>query len=413
MNKQMYQKRESIPTSRGLVYILIILLPNVLTGDVFSPIIVSMGIVVLFVSKWKVNKKYFKNVKPLLGIFVIGIIGIIDYETRDVQRDIIYSLMPISLIYMGYWLAENQKTWTVFLKVIIYLGIGFSLIHLTQFVLNPSLLNESLDDIRNTVFNPGGNLIILSLMIGLFQNRMGLKNLFPIIFPRYIALAILFFSCSLSFSRTNFIIAFILYISFLGFIDQFNVKSIIRVGSVIVIFIAIVFTLPDNGVNTFRSKLFKSTSEIAVSDYKDMQDVSSNWRGFESYRAVITFEDGSLFKKLFGHGFGSLVDLGFTMNLNEIDYDKIPILHNGYAYILVKTGLLGIVLYFLFYFNVLKKSIKNISSLNKEKVILSRLLLGLTICLIFSMIVVGGMAEIHDSEFVLLVGYILRRTEQI
>ena len=36
-------------------------------------------------------------------------------------------------------------------------------------------------------------------------------------------------------------------------------------------------------------------------------------------------------------------------------------------------------------------------------------MLGCVLILVFTMFVVGGMAEVHDGEFVLLLGYLVRR----
>ena len=141
--------------------------------------------------------------------------------------------------------------------------------------------------------------------------------------------------------------------------------------------------------------------------------LNSNWRGIETYRALVTFSTGNLKQQILGQGFGSLIDLGFDIPINGVVYRKIPILHNGYAYILVKTGLLGILFYLFFYYRLLNLAIRNNNSSNQEEVLLSRLLLGLTLSLIISMFVVGGMAEIHDSEYVLFLGYILRRVEHL
>jgi len=404
----------SEPKSIGKVTVLfaVILASNFLPADLFSPIIVLSGFFLFCLSWHKIKKNYLKIVTPLLGIVILGLIGIVGHESRHILRDISYALSPISLIFIGYWVADKKNMWPHIFKILIFFGIIFSLIHLSQFLLNPDLLNEKFDVIRKEVTTIGGNLIILSLIIGIFQYRLGFCNLFPKMFPRFLALPILCLSFLLSFSRTGLIIGIILCFSILGFVSRINWRSIISIGVLIFGFIFIVFTTPSDEVGTFRSKLVRSIVEITVSDYQDLVDINNNWRGFEAYKAFASFESSSISKKILGQGFGSTINLGFTMNLAGADYDEIPILHNGYAYILVKTGLLGILCYAFFYLSLLKHSIKFRNSEIQDQVLLSRLLLGLTLSLVFSMLVVGGMAEIHDSEFVLLVGYILRRMEQ-
>ena len=116
---------------------------------------------------------------------------------------------------------------------------------------------------------------------------------------------------------------------------------------------------------------------------------------------------------ILGQGFGALVDLNMTMALAGVYFTKIPVLHNGYAYILVKAGILGILCYIFFYFVLLKYSSKFINSTNPEQILFSRLLIGCTLSLMLTMFVVGGIAQIHHSEFVLLIGFIYCRMKQL
>jgi hypothetical protein len=399
------------PIIVGFIFFYILFLTKFIKDDLFSPTIVLLGFSI-FIYSLKLNRSYIKQVYPLLVVLLIGLFGIFGHESRHIFRDIIYALTPISLIYIGWWISNKKVTLVSVLKKIIIYAIIFSLIHLFQFFINPSLISESADDIRKSVFNPGGNLIILSLIIGLFQYRFKLVNLFPKLFPRAIFISILFISTILSFSRTNIIITTIIGISILGVIDKFNLKYILNISILIIVFILLIFSNKLNNVNSFQGKFAKSTSEIMISDYSEMVDINRNWRGYETYRAGLTFTEGGIIQKVFGNGFGSLVDLGFTMNLAGNEYDKIPILHNGYAYILVKTGVLGVFCYLLFYFSLLKRSYISINkSTCFQNLFLSRLLLGLSFSLMFSMLVVGGMAEIHDTDFVLLIGFILNELE--
>ena len=51
---------------------------------------------------------------------------------------------------------------------------------------------------------------------------------------------------------------------------------------------------------------------------------------------------------IIGQGFGKLIDLKIEIQLTTESWQFIPLVHNGYMYILVKTGLLGVLFFFIF-----------------------------------------------------------------
>ncbi|MEI7525265.1 MAG: hypothetical protein WCJ95_13090 [Mariniphaga sp.] len=337
--------------------------------------------------------------------------GINNNSIRHIIRDILYALTPLSLFYIGYYFSENRLKFDKILKAIIILGFIFSIIHLAQFVITPSLLLEKVDILRQNTFNPGGGLIILSLILGTLQYRLGFDNLFPGFLPRFIVLPLLFLSVVFSFSRIGLVITITLLIAFTGYLTRINWKSILSIVILAFGLIYLILSTPTNETGTFRSKISKTITEITVSDYQDLSDVNQNWRGYETFRALLKFSRDGITEKIVGSGFGSVVDLGLSIKLGDTYLSEIPIFHNGYAYILVKTGLLGLLCYLIFYFNLLKYPYKYKNSVDPEHIILSQLLLGCILSMILSMYVVGGIAEIHDSEFIFLSGFIVRRLE--
>jgi len=406
MNNQVNEINQSVLTSRFIVFYFVMLASNFLTPNLFSPIIIMLALFLFGVFIKKIKKSYVRIVLPLMGVFCLGLITSLSYRIWDIERDITFALYPISLIYIGFWIADSKIDWIVFLKNIVFLGLIFSIYHLSQFILNPNLLSYKIDDVRQIVNNPGGNLIIISLVLGLLQYRIGITDLFPKFIPRYLGLSLLLLSFILSFSRTGLLMSILLIISLLGLVNRINWKMIITLVLIVISFFIIIQITPTDEVGTFRSKISNTFRELAISDYQDMGDINLNYRGF------VTFQSSSLKQQILGNGFGSLLDLGVTLNLAGIDYQAIPVLHNGYAYILLKTGLLGILCYFIFYLKVLKYAFTCKDSINEERLLLSRLLFGITFCLIIYMIAVGGMSQLYCSEYVLLLGFIIRKIEK-
>ncbi|MTI30973.1 hypothetical protein [Xanthovirga aplysinae] len=80
-------------------------------------------------------------------------------------------------------------------------------------------------------------------------------------------------------------------------------------------------------------------------DYKTQSEINQNWRGYEAGRAILGLKEKGFLSILFGNGFGALIDLGLEMSLGGEMHQYIPILHNGYIYLMFKTGLLGLLFY--------------------------------------------------------------------
>lgn len=381
---------------------------NLLPIQISSITFICLALISLIFGNSSGSKSYLKIAWPLIGIFVIGMAGIYGYRERDIARDIAYALSPIALIYLGHWLAGRGMGLKELIKSIVFLGILLALIHLSKFVLNPELIGADLTTVSSESY-VSGDLVVLALVLGLFQNRFGLGNLFPRLLPRYLSLVFLFLSFVLSYSRTEFVVFCVLSLALLGYLHRVNPRFVMVVVSLSTIFFIITNIGADDHNMSFVGKLLRSLTEVKVSDYQDFEDISYNWRGFETYRVIETYMSGSELQKIVGQGFGSLVSLGFTMNLAGSDYDYIPVVHNGYGYVLLKTGLIGVLLYLAFYLKIIYIAVRHSHSNNTIEKYFSLLLLGIVLCLILTMYVVGGLAEVHSAEFALLIGYLTRR----
>jgi hypothetical protein len=408
-------KNKITPSSafRILIVSVIILTLKLLPSQLSGPLIITLGLAIIILEK--IQKPFFKFIRPLIIVLIIGLLGLSGHDSWNILRDISFALTPIFICYIGYWIAFDRSMWPLILKVIIFWGVFFSCYHLSAFILNPELLNEDSMEIRK-IAGGSGDLIILAIVLGLFQHLLGLVNLFTKLFPRFIAMPILITSFVLSFSRTELLVGIIFCLSFLGLLSKINLRMVLIIALCGIGYIGLVAITPANEEGTFRSKLLRSTEEVYITDYSDMTDINNNWRGFEAQKAVETYLSGNGFQLIIGQGFGTLIDLGFSMALGgegETSFDSIPVTHNGYAYILVKVGLLGIICYAFFYINLIRFAARYSYSNNSEQRFMARLLLGSVFSLAASMYVVGGMAEVHGMELALLLGYLYRRIVQL
>jgi hypothetical protein len=370
-----------------LLFFLIVLSTSFLPSSLFSGFVVLLGLF-LIISELKLNKFFFKSVAPLLIILLLGIIGISGHIRIHIIRDIIYALFPISLIFIGFRISKfGNKPEDIF-KWILISGTIIACVHILKFLFH---LNISL--------------VVLALCISIFIKPSGSLNSLWRKIQKYFFLPVLLISFILSFSRTGFIMGVFIGLSLKGLIGKINYKSILSLSVLILLFGLLMNLTPKDNLDSFFGKLARSISEIRISDYNNLEDINANWRGFETFKAIIAYSNGSTGEKIVGQGFGSLVDLGFTMTLDNVNFRDIPILHNGYAYILLKTGLLGLLSYLFFFIRNFRLAFKKIDSSLLSHRNASRILIGLILSMMLSMLVVGGIAEIHDSIFIMLLGY--------
>lgn len=105
--------------------------------------------------------------------------------------------------------------------------------------------------------------------------------------------------------------------------------------------------------DSFAGKLINSVNEISASNFRTEEDINLKYRGYESFMAWKTFLSGTIPEKIFGE-LGKLIDLKvFMTTLSEKPLRFIPILHNGYLYILIKTGVLGLLVYAYYFLGLI------------------------------------------------------------
>jgi len=219
--------------------------------------------------------------------------------------------------------------------------------------------------IRDEV-SAGNALVLISLFILLFHNKYHL-DLEMSKFSRYTGLVLNFLVFFLFGSRT-YLIIFILFLFFLYF-DKLSFKQVaIAIGFLLLSTIVLVVFIGTSqeselGGTSFIGKLMVSFTEISVKDYSTVAEMGNNLRGFEAFMAFKGFQQSSFLHQFFGNGFGALIDLETFVPYGITERRFIPIIHNGYMFILIKLGILGIICYVGWFIGIYRKTTK----LLKEK----------------------------------------------
>jgi hypothetical protein len=156
---------------------------------------------------------------------------------------------------------------------------------------------------------------------------------------------------------------------------------------------AFFYKIKNAPIEPFKTKINKD-------DWKDFND---NYRSYENILTIKQVSSQGISAIFFGNGLGATINLGRQIWTNDGEFIQyIPILHNGFATVFLKSGLLGLLFLFTFIYLLgipVKSNLLSIQNLNY-------LLIGSAIFLIFSNWVFMGVYLKLDNKSILL-GFII------
>lgn len=308
-----------------------------------------------------VNRKFLKAIFIISFPLFIGFLGFFKFQLSDVIRDYYYFLNPLIFLSIGYSLSFLFST-KILLKIFLYLGFFFSLFHVFisfyKLGLNPF---AHFTVIRDEV-SPGNSLTLLSLFI-IFLGKKIDKNFY--INPYFKVLAILIHILAfILFGSRTYLTMLLIFLAFL-LIKKINRKTILFILIAISLFFIFSRSLTPQGDGiSFSGKLMGSFSEIGMNGFSDASDITKKYRGFEAFMTFQSFLSGSSNEQIFGQGFGALIDLKYEVFLGNQYFRFVPVLHNGFLYILIKIGIIGLFLYLIFYYFLFKNVARNFDPKN-------------------------------------------------
>lgn len=309
------------------------------------------------------TKSLLRQIAPLFLIFFIGLAGTLihSYALVNIIKDIFHIIKPINGLLIGYLFYKKINDFEKFIRTIVVAGFVSAIIHFGTILLFSDI--TSVNGIRELARD--NFLELFSFFFLIFHKKFRNTNLFQTKSKHYLYIGVLTLSCILYFSRTMIVSAIILLMSIYGYtyITRKGLKVITAVIILIGAFYMYLFSVKIDrnqpGLESFLFKIKNAPSEIFKTkiDRENHKDLWDHWRGYESKRAyALMQENPSSF--VFGNGYGSLVNLKFFAPLTENSNDKglkfISELHNGFAYILYKIGILGLVIYLYFLIRLYK-----------------------------------------------------------
>lgn len=336
----------------------------------------------------------------LVSAFVVSFFN--DESPYNFFRDIAYLLKPIIGLLVGYQLYK--KCQGKFFSTVIYTGVLLSIIHLLIVFITFLRFHTITVNLLREYCGYHSDYEVYVLIFLLFHKK------FQINWSQnkvYLFIIVIATSSFLYLSRTNFIEFIILYVAMKGYFVV-NKRSITIVSSIL-LFVVLGYTAiyqsnpqrSGKGIEAFLYKIkiapiepFKT--KIDKDDWKDFND---NYRSYENILTVKQVSDDGTSAVLFGKGLGATINLGRQIWTNDgelIQY--IPILHNGFATVFLKSGVFGVFFLIIFMYLLGKPKQSELVSVKN----INLLLTGTAIFLIVSNWVFMGLYLKLDNKSILL-----------
>lgn len=321
-------------------------------------IFIQLFVLSLFftLEKPKTSLRFIKTIVPIIYLFIIGFVGIIlyNYPLYNINKDVLHFIKPILGVILGYVFYRKINNIKLFTKTVIISGFISSIIHFLLILSIQRINNVS--DIR--LYGTDSFIELMAVLFLLFYKKFKDENIFSNKLYHYIILIPILFSSILYFSRTMIVMTVIAVLTIYGFtiITRQTIKIIVALIIFTIGFYIFLFSMNihrnNGGVESFLYKIKNAPAEVFKSkvDRENHADLWDHWRGYEASRAFALLDEKPI-TYVFGCGYGSLVNLKLYAPLSKNDekgMKYISELHNGYIYILYKTGIFGLFFYLFF-----------------------------------------------------------------
>lgn len=401
----------SINKLQVYIFAVVILLQIYVPSFKFNTFL-QLFLLIFVVEKKTISIKTANLILPIILLIFIGFIGmfVYSYKSYNIIKDILHFIKPLIAFFIGYFIFKKVDNLKTFVKIIVQIAFVSSLIHFfIIFFVNSSLSNVS--SIRE--YSKDNFLELFALFMFIFYKKFYQDSLLTKKLTERIFFIIILASSVLYFSRTMMVIAVIITLTAYGF--TIITRKTLKIIGIITLFILALYVVlfsvkiqrNKDGFESFLYKLKIAPAEIFKTniDRENHANLWDHWRGYEANRALSLLNEKPE-SYIIGNGYGSLVNLKFFAPLSNTKkgLKYISELHNGYIYILYKTGIFGLFIYLLWLY-VLYKTIY--FRFNFTTVFVS----AISVSLMFSSLVVGSVFNC-DPIFMFLLGVFLYFNEK-
>ncbi|MEM7187597.1 MAG: hypothetical protein AAF466_13150 [Bacteroidota bacterium] len=355
----------------------------------------------------------------LLSMVLVGSVTVFNPENDYYffTKDLIYFLRPVFLVLAGYFITMRLDNKREFLNILVLMGFYFALMHLFKIVVNYSIIPLDTNRMR-TFFGRYNHVETIALVLIICVKELPMKrSRFKFFYQIMVACLVLSFI--LYFSRTMIMVVFAMSLAYYGYFrlnqrGAVALSILLVLGSAFALFLSTYQPESEAGQGMdFLGKIKNSFSEsftlgnVDITS-KDRRELWKHWRAYEA--SVVYKEVADNGQYLLGEGFGSTIDIGFEAKLDGEMTQHLSLTHNGFAYLYMKNGIMGLFIYFLMtlYLYSFAYSRKN----KDPKVnIGNNILVACTFYILISSFVVTGIFKPYDMATLLIGGaFALKQT---
>jgi hypothetical protein len=338
-----------------------------------------------------------------------GLLMSLDNDLLNTAKGFFYLSIPLIMLMIGYQMSKIYSLKKYF-AFIIFAGNIMALIFIIGAVVQvgfKAFLSPYSE--ARFVVGSGSPLCVLSLVLALFSRRFNLsvfRSKTGMILTIILNLAALYL-----FASRTYWVMFVIFMFFFSLrtMKKVNLFFIISIflGSFIILSVIINSISGLSFSNSLLFKLVNSFSEIRITEFKSHSEIYSFYRGYESYMSWVTYSEGNLPELIFGGGFGQMIDLKVKVLLAGIYWDSVPWVHNGFFYVLVKEGALGLIFVILFFLHLAESGIRFFNAKSRTLQFLCVLILSCGASMFMTNFVDCGLYNLEMSAVLITIGYVL------
>lgn len=348
----------------------------------------------------------------LIGILLLGLVSAVVADVSgvttlniDLERDIGTTVSYILFLTLGYYFAYSRDTLRLLLVVIAAAGLVLSVIQLVKAGI---VISHGVSDLYLFRLDAGrGSLSQFAALCAclVLLRDLAVAKYRPVLLGTAIACTV---SMLAVLGRGLMADLIILAIVILGVttnrsgtlipdVLKFILVLVSAVTVVVGIYISLSFVAPAvrHFIDEFFvTKLENSLTEVSGTGQETRSQIAANYRAFELDRTMQQFAAQPTFAQWLGQGWGSTVEFGFETASTKVTFSRTnaPFLHNGYAFYLMKVGIVGLLMYIGFLYQLAMRAITNeIWPSGEFAVIRRKVLLASVVVLAAATVAAGGL----------------------